>query len=236
MQPSSQQPLYSAGLGFSSLNFDVSANLGLQPSFSSQTLLSSQGSASLPGADLNSPELFKQNIQLAQDQVLRVQSLASNALAGIEHAYHPRTNPVQTTADIAALKQAIHVLVDFLRQTGVGALPLDPPSASSLAPAAPSASTATTTTTAGAGAAGAPAAGPAAGTDGQPAGGDEQLVAEATRAVQALYERQRRIQEGASVVANLLGAPELITGGLGAPSGAAAAAGSQGQQGQMGRR
>lgn len=83
MQPSSQQPLYNAGLGFSSLSFDVSGNLGLQSSFSSQTLLSSQGSASLPGADLNSPELFKQNIQLAQDQVLRVQGLASSALDGM---------------------------------------------------------------------------------------------------------------------------------------------------------
>ncbi|KAI0329356.1 hypothetical protein GY45DRAFT_1224398, partial [Cubamyces sp. BRFM 1775] len=212
----SQQPLYNTGLGFSSLNFDVSGNLGLQPSFSSQTLLGSQGSASLPGADLNSPEMFKQNIQLAQDQVLRVQALASSALAGIEHAYHPRTSPVQTAADIAALKQAIQVLVDFLRQTGVGALPLDPPAPGTLAPTAASASTAAG---AGAGAAGAGAGATGTGTvgaDGQAAGGEEQLVAEATRAVQALYERQRRIQEGASVVANLLGAPELLTGGLGA--------------------
>ena len=41
---------------------------------------------------------------------------------------------------------------------------------------------------------------------------EEQVLAEATRAVQALYERQRRMQEGASVVANLLGAPEQGAG------------------------
>lgn len=147
----------------------------------------------------------------------------------IEPLHNSQCASHRIVADIAALKQAIHVLVDFLRQTGVGALPLDPPSAGSLAASASSASA-----TSGGGAAGPGAAG--TGADGQPAGGDEQLVAEATRAVQALYERQRRIQEGASVVANLLGAPELLTGGLGALSGAAAGAGSQGQQGQAGRR
>ncbi|KAI0643964.1 hypothetical protein C8Q79DRAFT_973655 [Trametes meyenii] len=167
---SQQQQFYNAGLGFTSLNFDVSANLGIQQSFSSQSLLSSQG-GSLASADPNSLEVFKQNIQLAQGQVVRVQSLARSALAGIEHAYHPGTNPVQTTADIAALKSAIQVLVDFLRQTGVGALPLDPP----------------------------PVPDPRT---------EEQTLAEATRAVQVLYERQRRLQEGASVVANLLSAVE----------------------------
>ncbi|KAI9060413.1 hypothetical protein FKP32DRAFT_1578093 [Trametes sanguinea] len=169
---SQQQSFFNPGLAFPSLNFDVSSNLGLQPSYSSQTLLSSQGS-SLPGVDANSPEVFKQNIQLVQGQIVRVQSLARSALSGIEHAYHPGTNPVQTAADIAALKQALAVLVDFLRQTGIGALPLD-------SPPVPDART------------------------------EEQLIAEATRAVQALYERQKRLQEGASVVANLLGAVDQL--------------------------
>ncbi|OSC98915.1 hypothetical protein PYCCODRAFT_1480321 [Trametes coccinea BRFM310] len=166
-----QQSFFNPGLAFPSLTFDVSSNLGLQPSYSSQTLLSSQ--ASLPGADVNSPEVFKQNIQLVQGQIVRVQSLARSALTGIEHAYHPGTNPVQTAADIAALKQALAVIVDFLRQTGVGALPLD-------SPPVPDNRT------------------------------EEQLIAEATRAVQALYERQKRLQEGASVVANLLGAVDQL--------------------------
>ncbi|KAI0777486.1 hypothetical protein BD413DRAFT_468050 [Trametes elegans] len=174
---SQPQAYYGAGIGFPSLNFDVSGNLGLAPSFSSQSLLGTQGSGPLPGADLNSPEVFRQNIQLVQGQVDRVQSLAKSALAGMLHAYHPGTSPVQTLADIAALRQAVQVLVEFLRQTGVGALALDAPPVS-----VPDART------------------------------EEQVLAEATRAVQALYERQRRMQEGASVVANLLGAPEQGAG------------------------
>ncbi|KAI0354153.1 hypothetical protein OH77DRAFT_1457253 [Trametes cingulata] len=175
MQPvSSQQQFFNPGLGLGSLNFDVSGNLGLQPSYTG-SLLGSQGGL-LPGAaDPNSPEVFKQNIQIILGQIARVQSLARSALLGIEHAYHAGTNPVQTAADIAALKQALELLVEVLRQTGVGALPLDPP----------------------------PIPDPRT---------EDQMIAEVTRAVQALYERQRRIQEGASVVANLLGAPEQPSG------------------------
>ena len=64
------------------------------------------------------------------------------------------------------MKQAVLAPVEHLRQSGVGALPMQDA---------------------------------AAGRE------DEQLVAEATRAVQVLYERQRRIQDGAGVVAGLLG-------------------------------
>ena len=79
-----QQPFYAhGGSGFPSMNFDVSGglNLGLPP-FGSQGSLGSQGSG-LQGADLNSPEVFKQNIQLAQGHVARVQELARSALAGM---------------------------------------------------------------------------------------------------------------------------------------------------------
>lgn len=69
-----QQPFY--GGGYPGLGFDVS--LGLPQSFS-QTSLGS----SLQSADLNSPEVFKQNIQTAQSHIVRVQSLARNALAGM---------------------------------------------------------------------------------------------------------------------------------------------------------
>ena len=77
-----QQSFYAPSLpSFPSLNFDVSGGLGLPASFSSQTSLNSQGG--LQGADLNSPEVFKQNIQLAQAHVARVQGLARSALAGM---------------------------------------------------------------------------------------------------------------------------------------------------------
>ncbi|KAI0916522.1 hypothetical protein AcW1_010096 [Taiwanofungus camphoratus] len=83
-----------------------------------------QGFGSIHGIDPNSPEAFKQNMQLIQGHVIRVQNLARSALGGIEHAYHPGTNPIQTASDVAALKQALQALEDILRQTGVGALPL----------------------------------------------------------------------------------------------------------------
>ena len=102
-----QQPtFYVPALG--NYGFDA---LGLplpQPSHLSQ---SSQ-------TDLNSPEVFKQNIQLVQSHVARVQAVAQSALAGMfvcrrpsslhlafdaftdsscrQHAYQPGTNPVQT--------------------------------------------------------------------------------------------------------------------------------------------
>ncbi|KAI0635476.1 hypothetical protein C8Q77DRAFT_1054082 [Trametes polyzona] len=180
MQSSSQPSFYNPGLGFS---FDVAGSLSsLAPSFS-QPLLGSQGSSSAPlsSADLNSPELFKQNIQLVLTQITRVQVLARSALGGIEQAYHPGVNPLQTVAAIGDLKQVLLDLVDALRVSGVGALPLDVP---------PVADTRT----------------------------EEQLLAEATRAVQALYERQRRIQEGANVVANLLGTADGPPGSQGAGS------------------
>ena len=109
-------------------------------------------------------------------------------------------------ADIATLKQALLVLVEHLRQSGVGALPLDAPSTSMPgAPATPSSAQAQ-----------APG-------QGQGQVSDEQMIAEATRAVQVLYERQRRIQDGAGVVAGLLGqglGPQSTQSAQGAGAGA----------------
>ncbi|KAI0828461.1 hypothetical protein BC628DRAFT_1417474 [Trametes gibbosa] len=170
-----------AGLSF---GFDVAGNLSL-PSSYSQPLLGSQ-SGSLSNLDLNSPEVFKQNIQIIQNLVSRIQVLTRSAIAGIEQAYHQDVNPVQTATLIDTLKRSLLELVEALRTSGVGALPLEPP----------------------------PVPDPRT---------DEQLLAEATRTVQALYERQRRIQEGASVVTNLLGATDQP-------------ASSQGSQGAGGRR
>ena len=66
---SSQSSLY-AGLGFG----DVS--------FGSQTY-SSQSLQDLHGGDPNSPETFKQNVNLVQQQLARVQGLARNVLSGM---------------------------------------------------------------------------------------------------------------------------------------------------------
>ena len=66
------------------------------------------------------------------------------------------------------------MLVELLRQTGVGALPLEPPQVPDPRP-------------------------------------DSTLVEEETRIVQALYERQQRIQDGAGVVAGFLSLREMAS-------------------------
>lgn len=73
----------------------------------------------------------------------------------------------RAAADMTALQQAMQMLAELLRQTGVGALPLHPPDLA------------------------------------QPPT-EDQLIAETTVAVQALYERSKRVQESAGVVASLL--------------------------------
>ncbi|KAF8439089.1 hypothetical protein L210DRAFT_3327199, partial [Boletus edulis BED1] len=78
-------------------------------------------------ADPNSPELFKQHIQIAMEQVARVSALARSALNGIQNAYQAGINPAQTQADLAALDHALHGLAEVLRQSGVGAYPLPEP-------------------------------------------------------------------------------------------------------------
>ncbi|KAI0077502.1 hypothetical protein K474DRAFT_1077766 [Panus rudis PR-1116 ss-1] len=109
-----------------SMNFaDVPGGFSSQP-FGSQTFVD----ISQVGAqDPNSPETFKQNIMTILEQIMRVQGLARHALDGIEHAYRSGTNPIQTAADLASVKQATDLLQELLRQSGVGALPLLNPQA-----------------------------------------------------------------------------------------------------------
>jgi len=129
--------------------------------------------------DPNSPDIFKQNIQLVQQHVARVNSLARSALNGIQNAYRSGNTPSQTEADIAALKENLQILSDLMRQTGVGALPLLPmPSDSSSSEPAAVMPT------------------------------EEMMLADTSRSVQVLYDRMKRSQESAAVVANLLSAPE----------------------------
>ncbi|KDQ55380.1 hypothetical protein JAAARDRAFT_37394 [Jaapia argillacea MUCL 33604] len=136
-------------------------------SFVSQTLSSD---SVLQGSDPNSPELFKQNIQLVQELVNRVNALATNALHGVENAYHPGTSPTQTSADIASLRQTLQHLITVMCRSGVGALPLLTPDQSMSIP------------------------------------DEEKMMADAQKAIQVLYERHKRTQESAGVVASLLGA------------------------------
>ncbi|KAF8843919.1 hypothetical protein BDN67DRAFT_896241 [Paxillus ammoniavirescens] len=89
-------------------------------------------------ADPNSPETFKQNVQIALEHVARVNSLARSTLHDIQNAYQAENDPAQTEADLTALNQATRTLADFLRQTGVGAYPLPPSNLQSVSPGPPS--------------------------------------------------------------------------------------------------
>ncbi|KAH7884171.1 hypothetical protein F5I97DRAFT_1665233 [Phlebopus sp. FC_14] len=120
---SSQQSLASSSsqASTSSLSLGPSSSYPISSSFLSQET-SSTGTLTDP----NSPEIFKQNIQIALEHVARLNSLARSCLNGIQNAYQAGNDPAQTEADLAALNQAIRTLADFLRQTGVGAYPLPP--------------------------------------------------------------------------------------------------------------
>jgi hypothetical protein len=140
-----------------------------------------------PSFDQSSPEMFRQNIAVARDQVASVQGLARSALEGIENAYRSGVSPAQTSgmsilnganrwsyvpkATIAATVDALKATLEFLRQTGTGGLLLllddqiAPPS-------------------------------------------EADLLASTTTALQADYERNSRVQESAGVVANLLSTTE----------------------------
>ncbi|KIP02873.1 hypothetical protein PHLGIDRAFT_130494 [Phlebiopsis gigantea 11061_1 CR5-6] len=94
-------------------------------SFGSQTFPSqSLSDASLTGGERNPQDEFKQNIHNVQPLLGRISNLSISVLTKIEHAYHPHNNPIQTAAEASSLKQALHELAEFLKQTGVGALPL----------------------------------------------------------------------------------------------------------------
>jgi len=78
------------------------------------------------GLGVGGHEQFR-NIQVALEQVNRVQSLAREVTFGMENAYQPTTHVSRTAQEILALKAAIVALDDFLRETGLGALPILPP-------------------------------------------------------------------------------------------------------------
>ncbi|KAH7906288.1 hypothetical protein BJ138DRAFT_1162981 [Hygrophoropsis aurantiaca] len=182
---SSQNSLTPTNSQSSVMNYTIpslpsSFHQGSSGSFMSQ-------SSGLPdhGGDPNSPEMLKANIAAAREYVMRANSLARLCLSGTEQAYQSGTNPAQTAADFAGLQQALRSLADFLRITGVGALPAfdyEPPTTDPSKPPSSSSTSALPT--------------------------EDELVADAGRNVQARYEKLKRSQESTAVVANLLNAPD----------------------------
>ncbi|KAJ6584210.1 hypothetical protein B0H10DRAFT_2096269 [Mycena sp. CBHHK59/15] len=101
-------------------NFSPAPGFANAQNFLPQT--TSQEQSLHQGADPNSPELFKQNLKIIRENLVRLQELARNALMGIQNAYHPGRNPTQTDADLAALKQTLQMITDMMRQSGAGGL------------------------------------------------------------------------------------------------------------------
>ncbi|KAJ7314751.1 hypothetical protein DFH08DRAFT_894720 [Mycena albidolilacea] len=158
--------------GYPSLqqNFNPVQGFPSNPPFLSQS--TSQEHSLHQGTDPNSPELFRQNLQLVQQNVLQLQEIAKRALDGIQHAYRTGRTPTQTEADLATLKQTLQMVSEQMRQTGVGGLPLLPvPDDGHPPPALPT---------------------------------EDEMIAQATRAVQVSYDQLKRGQDSAAVVANLL--------------------------------
>ncbi|KAF8917045.1 hypothetical protein CPB85DRAFT_235118 [Mucidula mucida] len=93
----------------------------IAPTFPNNDVFADPMQLEAPPADVT---VFKQNIRLISEHVLHLQNVARSALDGIQNAYHPGSNPVQTESDIATLKQNLEMLSELMRQTGVGALPL----------------------------------------------------------------------------------------------------------------
>ncbi|KAJ3562756.1 hypothetical protein NP233_g9379 [Leucocoprinus birnbaumii] len=122
-------------------------------------------------ADPNSPEAFKQNLQIALQQVATLREHARRGLAGIQRAYHVGCNPSQTELDIAAAKQTLAVIIDLMQKSGIGALPLLE----------------------------------ADGTGNTEIPTEVQLLEKATQGIQINFEKLKRAQDSAAVVANLLG-------------------------------
>ncbi|KXN81003.1 hypothetical protein AN958_06474 [Leucoagaricus sp. SymC.cos] len=123
-----------------------------------------------PGSDPNAPEVFKENLQNVLQNVSTLREHARRALAGIQNAYHVGSNPSQTQHDIAAAKQTLAIIVDIMRRSGAGALPLLETDA--------------------------------AGHTAVPT--EAQLTEAATKGVQANFEKSKRAQDSAAVVAKLL--------------------------------
>ncbi|KAI5992924.1 hypothetical protein EDD15DRAFT_2196778 [Pisolithus albus] len=103
---SSQAPM---GLAYSMST--LPSNYALAPFFSQES--------STSVTDQNSPEVFKQNVQIALDQVARIHELARSGLNGMQNAYQVGNSPAQTEADLIALDLALHTLADFLKTTDV---------------------------------------------------------------------------------------------------------------------
>ncbi|KAF5368915.1 hypothetical protein D9758_003088 [Tetrapyrgos nigripes] len=168
-------------MGNMSMNMNFMGGMGMNP------MGAGLGRGLNPSNDDMSIELFKANIQVTLEKVLSVQTVARNTLARIQNAYHPGSNPAQTEANIATLKQDLSALADLMRHSGVGGLPLLLPQLP--LPTEPGEQSS------------------ASQTPSIVVPSEEQMHKEATNSIEILYEQLKRMRDSAGTVANLLQAP-----------------------------
>jgi len=101
-------------------------------------------------------------------------------LSRIQNAYQTGNNPLVTESEIENLKQSLYLVIETMRNTGVGALPLLPFQPNSEAAPVPT---------------------------------EQQLLADTTRSLQALYDKVQRSYDSASAVANLLSTDHIPRSG-----------------------
>ncbi|KAF9075859.1 hypothetical protein BDP27DRAFT_1314618 [Rhodocollybia butyracea] len=168
-----------------------SSTLSGEPIALSSSSTHSSQMATVLQSDPNSVQIFKHNIQIILESVLNLQNVARNALVGIQNAYHPGSSPVQTETYFGTLKQNLELLADMSVHTGVGALPVlpFPP-----VPTNPNPGSLSDPSTSG---------------EGSTVPSESQMIADATRSIQILFERLKRVQESAGTVASLLQAPTV---------------------------
>jgi len=69
---------------------------------------------------------------VATQEMPKIDSLARSALDGISRAYDLHADPAQTAENLVALRAALVSLYDMLKESGLGALPLNPSDPSEL--------------------------------------------------------------------------------------------------------
>ncbi|KAF5312947.1 hypothetical protein D9619_003800 [Psilocybe cf. subviscida] len=94
--------------------------------FMDDGMMQTHGRNGPPAVDQNTPEAFKTNALLVTQQVLELNAFAKRVLLSIQNAYESGNSPARTEAEISTLKQALTMLIEKLRASGVGALPLLP--------------------------------------------------------------------------------------------------------------
>ncbi|KAG8900693.1 hypothetical protein FRB99_005809 [Tulasnella sp. 403] len=78
-------------------------------------------------APIGPASAFRTSLEhVATELMPKIDNLTRSALDGINRAYETHTDPAQTAANLQALRTELGTLYTILKETGLGALPLEP--------------------------------------------------------------------------------------------------------------